>query len=130
VAKSKSKKFDLVGLGIKTAALGAGAVGSKALDGLPVIKDQSTPIKAGAKILLGAGLSYFVKNELAQYAGYGAITMGGVQLAGHFLPSLGITGIPFEAPIALPVGSRVNGMPVEITGMAMAESEDGQGVAM
>lgn len=127
---AKKKKFDLVNTGVRTLSVVAGYVGGKALNKLPVVKDQSPLIQGGGKFALGlaAALFFSPKNDkdvvgaAVESVGYGLAAAGGIELLGQVAPEI-VSGIPFDAPIALQYGpDRVNGtFPTEIG--AIAEEE-------
>lgn len=83
------KKFDLTKAVTNVAGLAGGAVASRFVGTLPVIKNLDPVIQGIAKIGIGIGLPILApKMEILQSVGNGMIAIGGVELASKFIPQL------------------------------------------
>lgn len=87
---SRRRSMGAVGSGMimDIAGVVAGAVIAKQLN--KVLKFDAKILAAG-KIALGVMLPKFVKNPLINGIGQGMIAIGGTELVGSFIPSLGAT---------------------------------------
>lgn len=92
----------------RLAGITAGAIGAKFINPvlknavvrfLPSADDPTTPSRfgviavAGAKVLAGAYLSNKSKSQMIQDAGFGMMTVGGLELVGAVAPGLNLAGI-------------------------------------
>lgn len=87
---SRRRSMGAVGSGMimDIAGVVAGAVIAKQLN--KVLKFDAKILAAG-KIALGVMLPKFIKNPLVNGIGQGMIAIGGTELVGSFIPSLGAT---------------------------------------
>lgn len=84
-----AKKFDFKKIGMKAAGLGAGAVVASVVSAkVPFVANLNPKIQGAAKIVLGALLPSFVKNEFIGHMGDGMIAQGAGQLVSSFMPAV------------------------------------------